>query len=447
MNPVIILFALSAFFLAIAIRTRTMSEKKWLKRLESGSRTPVTLDYSKYSQKKVRSATAILFLFEAACLFLLGLTIAAGLDLEEHPALIRIFMGGLIAPPIVYWPLVLVFCKKSKYRKNKHLTLLLLFLSAPLLPAPAQEPSVPDGEKMSAYYLTADNGWGSVPRGWKRQQDLLKESTDSDLETMALHSDTPALRAMAFHALAEKHSPRCYDILLTELTDTATFEVAQFDVFFTLDVSSFDMWVAESDSLLFTAGQRHKIDSAVVFGQGLRHLDKFFSASRLRGMEGLPDRLHTLYLEGDSDLLPLIAEGKNKADIPLVISALREYKIGLDEDGANTMGNKGSTNDALNALMKWQDEAFMPVLEELRDYELSRKYIDYYRVMMLFKVVMAYDNDWAYHFIEDTFENKGAKNKFYYPENLYRAYYEENGPRRFVPLVLQYAKKPFDWDF
>ena len=64
---------------------------------------------------------------------------------------------------------------------------------------------------------------------------------------------------------------------------------------------------------------------------------------------------------------------------------------------------------------------------------------------MLFKVVMAYDNDWAYHFIEDTFDDKGAKDKFSYPENLYRAYYEENGPSRFLPLIDKYGKKPFDW--
>ena len=65
---------------------------------------------------------------------------------------------------------------------------------------------------------------------------------------------------------------------------------------------------------------------------------------------------------------------------------------------------------------------------------------------MLFKVVMAYDNDWAYHFIEDTFENKGGKEKYSYPENLFRAYYEEEKPR-FLPLIEKYGKKPFEWDY
>ena len=87
----------------------------------------------------------------------------------------------------------------------------------------------------------------------------------------------------------------------------------------------------------------------------------------------------------------------------------------------------------------------MPVLEQLRDYELSRGYLDYYRIKMLFKVVMAYDNEWAYNFIEDTFKNKGGKNKYSYPNNLYEAYYEEKERPRFLPLIEQYGEKPWGW--
>ena len=328
----------------------------------------------------------------------------------------------------------------------RHYTLLLLFLFVPLFSVPAQERSMPtdplsfidEPNEKNTYYLTDNDGWGHVPKGWKRQQKLLKKTKDSDLEILALHSDSPAIRAMAFRTLAIKHSPKCYDILLAELTDANAIWVASYDVWFPVYVSSFEMEAANSDSLLFSAEQRHRIDSVVVFGPGLQHLCKLTSASRLRGMDGLSERLRTLYLDGESYLLPLIVEGKNEADIPLVISALRDYKMGLDEQGL--------TNYALIALMKWQNEAFLPVLEELRDYELSRRDVDYHRVKLLFKVVMAYDNGWAYHFIEDTFDNKGAKNKFSYPENLYRAYYEENGPSRFLPLIDKYGKKPFDWE-
>lgn len=312
--------------------------------------------------------------------------------------------------------------------------------SGDVLPPPTE----PD--EINVYFLYGNDGWGNVPDGWKRQQKLLQGASDSDLEVMALNSKTPAHRAMAFNSLASKHSEKCYDILLQKLGDNDRFMVASGDVWWGNNVAYFMLEVAESDSLLFTKAQRHFIDSVIVFRPGLNHLNKYTSVSRLKGMDGLYDRMRDLYLKGDSYLLPLIAEYKNQDDIPMIIKALREYKKGLDRQGACSNKPEGNTNYALDALMIWRVDAFMPVLEELRDYELSRKYIDYYRVKMLFKVVMAYDNDWAYHFIEDTFENKGGKNKYSYPDNLYSAYYEEEQILRFLPLIEKYGKKPFDCD-
>ena len=331
---------------------------------------------------------------------------------------------------------------------TKRFFTLVFFLFVPLSLVLAQDlPSEPDKpDKNNTYYLTDNNGWGSVPAGWKKQQEILKKASDDDLESMALSADIPAQRAMAFHTLASKRSEKCYDILLAKLTDEDMFWLASYDVRFTSNVASFMLEVAESDSLLFTKEQMHRVDSAIVFSSGLHHLDKSGSASRLRDTEGVREVIRNLYLDGDSNLLPLLFYYKNPDDISLAIDALREYKVGLDEQGANSKGPKGNTNYALNALMIWKDDAFKPVLEELRDYELSRRYIDYYRVKMLFKVVMSYDDDWAYNFIENTFENMGAKDKFSYPENLYEAYYKEKENPRFLPLIEKYAKKPFDWD-
>lgn len=76
------------------------------------------LDISKYNQKKIRSITISLFLFEAACLFLIGLTGLIGLNSEEHPVLFFILVGGLLAGVIVYYFMLFVYCKKSKYKKK-----------------------------------------------------------------------------------------------------------------------------------------------------------------------------------------------------------------------------------------------------------------------------------------------------------------------------------------
>ena len=118
----------------------------------------------------------------------------------------------------------------------------------------------------------------------------------------------------------------------------------------------------------------------------------------------------------------------------------------MDREGARGEYD-GKTNSALAGLKNWQDADFIPLLEEIRDYELKRRYIDYGRLVVLFKAVMAYDDDWAYHFMEETFETKQAYKKTMYPEKLYEAYYEEPERVRFLPIVSKYAEKPYDWDW
>ena len=115
MDAIIILFAFSACCLVIAFWTWRMPEKRWINRLEINR---LGLDISKYNQKKIRSITIALFLFEAACLFLIGLTGLIGLNREDHPVLILILGGGLLAGVIVYYCMLFVYCKKSKYKKK-----------------------------------------------------------------------------------------------------------------------------------------------------------------------------------------------------------------------------------------------------------------------------------------------------------------------------------------
>jgi hypothetical protein len=253
---------------------------------------------------------------------------------------------------------------------------------------------------------------------------------------------------MAYHALVAERSDRCYDLLLRKLSDSSTFTVASFDVWFDYDVASFMMDVtSDSDSSMFTKEQQRYVDSLIIFSDGLEHLDKYTPASRLKGMDGLYGRIRELHLSGTPNLLPIIAEYRNEDDIPMIIDALREYSVGLDnQGGVNPEGLEGDTNSALYAIIGWNDDAFIPALEELRDYELSRRYLDYNRVKMLFKVVMSYDNEWAYNFIDETFGKMRGAKKYSYPENLFSAYYEEEEIPRFRPLVEKYGEKPFDWD-
>ena len=119
MDALIILFAMSAIFLVIAIWTWRMPEKRWINRLKVDNRLSwFGFDISKYNQKKIRSLTIALFLFEAVCLFLIGLTCLIGLNSKEHPVLFLILGGGILAGIIGYYFVLFVYCKKSKYRKE-----------------------------------------------------------------------------------------------------------------------------------------------------------------------------------------------------------------------------------------------------------------------------------------------------------------------------------------
>ena len=51
MNPIILLFVLSAVFLGIAIWNWRMPEKRWLNGLKA-DRNMLGIDYSKYNQKR-----------------------------------------------------------------------------------------------------------------------------------------------------------------------------------------------------------------------------------------------------------------------------------------------------------------------------------------------------------------------------------------------------------
>ena len=194
---------------------------------------------------------------------------------------------------------------------------------------------------------------------------------------------------------------------------------------------------------LYTTEQIHTIDSLVVFGAGMAPLDKYRSALRLSGTEGLYDRVREFYLNGESQDLEILATYRKPEDIPLILEALREY------DFYDPWSNKRSrTIEGLDAVLKWPDDIFIPVLEEIRDYELMRGSPNHYRVERLFKIAMTYNNEWSYDFIKDCFKDKEIKGFYVFPTSLYEAYYddEKEANARFLPLVQKYGEKPDNWD-
>ena len=304
-------------------------------------------------------------------------------------------------------------------------------------------PPIPQIDTNNIFNRTSFGGWGKAPQGWKRQQRILRESTDSDLDSLARYATYPAERVFAFYSLAEKKSERCYSILLDRLTDKDLFWYWWVDQGWQETVGDFMLSTIWQYDGLYTTEQIHTIDSLAVFGAGMEHLDKYRSALRLSGTEGLYDRVREFYLNGESQDLEILATYRKPEDIPLILEALREY------DFYDPWSNKRSrTIEGLDAVLKWPDDIFIPVLEEIRDYELMRGSPNHYRVERLFKIAMTYNNEWSYDFIKYCFKDKEIKGIYVFPTSLYEAYYddEKEANARFLPLVQKYGEKPDNWD-
>ena len=310
------------------------------------------------------------------------------------------------------------------------------------LPPP---PPVPQIDPNNVLNLTSyDDGRGFLSQAWKRQQRVLRESTDYDLDSLARYAAYPAERVFAFYSLAEKNSKRCFSILLDRLTDKDWFWYWVADEGWQETVGDFMLKTIWQYDGLYTPEQIHTIDSLAVFEPGMEHLDKYRSALRLYGTEGLYDRVREFYLNGESQDLQILAAYRKPEDIPLILEALREY----DFYGDWRTNKRSRTIEGLDAVLKWPDDIFIPVLEEIRDYELTNGYTNHYRVERLFKIAMTYDNDWSYGFIEDCFKNKESKGYYVFTTSLYNVYYndEKEASERFLPLVEKYGKKPYNWD-
>ncbi len=263
------------------------------------------------------------------------------------------------------------------------------------------------------------------------------------MDSLARYATYPAERVFAFYSLAEKKSERCYSILLDRLTDKDLFWYWWVDQGWQETVGEFMLSTIWQYDGLYTSEQIHTIDSLAVFGAGMEHLDKYRSAFRLYGTEGLYDRVREFYLNGESQDLEILATYRKPEDIPLILEALREYDLN------NPWSNKRSRTIAgLDAVLKWPDDIFIPVLEEIRDYELMRGYPNHYRVERLFRIAMTYNNDWSYDFIKDCFKDKEINGFYVFQTSLYEAYYDEEkeANARFLPLVQKYCEKPDNWD-
>ena len=148
------------------------------------------------------------------------------------------------------------------------------------------------------------------------------------------------------------------------------------------------------------------------------------------------------YDEGIAEALPNLCRYRREEDKATVIECLLEYSKGLDKEHVRN-GPEGKTNQGLEAVAIWPDPAFLHALRKVRDYEVSRKHYDYWRIRLFYLALMAYDDENSYNFIDETLRMTG-RNKTtqkYHLEFFHKAY--ETSPNfRYESLLKKYDKIP-----
>lgn len=305
--------------------------------------------------------------------------------------------------------------------------------------------------KTNSYQYASNDGWGGTPLGWTLQQRLKAVTSTQEKKELFLTHKNSVVRITAFDGLVEENYPDCATLVKNSITDDAGIMCWSGDVGFGENLSDAMIDKLFSNANAFSRQDSLAIDSLILYSAHVSAWE--YKTKMLRRMEATPERYARVKelcqdKQQNGAALYLLAKYRKKADIDIFIEALSEYKMGVDKEGAYNGKHVGRTDIALEAIISWPDRAFIPVLKKLGDYELKLKYHDYRRTQNFYEVIMEYDNDWAYKYLEDYFGKKNAGKVFNHPESLYCAYYLNKHPHeRFLPLVEKYAKQPWDWKY
>lgn len=330
--------------------------------------------------------------------------------------------------------------------------------------------------------LFDSDGWGGTPQAWTLQEHLDGVASNDDLVALARGHRNGAARAVAFRLLVGRCDSRYRDILYSSLTDTTSFYEQSADVYYSNNVANFMVnvlvghwdFMSHRDSMyldslfscrpelkkkqprlyklftngptmtdfrrIFTQKDSVTLDSVLFFTPNLYHIDRLHSIlENLPAEECYYDRLHQLfYDEGVADALPILCRYRHEADKKAVIECLNEYSKGLDEEHVQK-GPEGRTNEGLKAVAIWPTPAFLPALRKIRDYEVSRKHYDYFRIRLFYLALMAYDDENSYNFIDETLHMAGRnKTTLKYHKELFLEAYDKNPNTRYEPLQKKY---------
>ena len=143
--------------------------------------------------------------------------------------------------------------------------------------------------------------------------------------------------------------------------------------------------------------------------------------------------------------LKALARFRREGDKAILMSALSRY-ANEEED---VESEDDETNNALLAVTVWPCQEFIPMLMRIRDDEVKKDNNSMLpRSKYLFEAVMAYDNQWAYNFIDATLALSSKKKDREYSSditmatNFHSAMLSHYNPR-FASLLRKYPGEDF----
>lgn len=281
-----------------------------------------------------------------------------------------------------------------------------------------------DSVEMIQYISLYDNdGWGNVPKSWKLQEKLKALATDDDLARIALESKSPQARVFAYITLVEKKSDKCFDLLKKMIIDDSSFGSHSCDVYYNDRVNDFVSHITINAGILDST-QIAYIDSFVIFSPNMPECAYLYNA--LEKVAPQPEyytRICQLFDEGHWGALKFIAMYKKEKDAKRILNTL----------------NEEHSDYAINAIAQWSHPSFIPTLEKYIDSkQLSDKEHFHRDSRVIMKILMDYDNDWAYGIMERYLVHPMNK---YYTEFFADIYKKHENKERFTPLYKKYCKE------
>ena len=310
------------------------------------------------------------------------------------------------------------------------------------------------------YYLNVDSLLESIDTTYIKTQKAaialpvvqsLLDSLCDDKELCELteRRNSLVVRLAATDALIRRKHSGLEQVLLSNYTDTTKIYVRSDDVIEEEYAGSVFLRNVQScrDKTVISKEDSLRNDSLALYTPGLskyQYTKKLLL--RLPPKESYYARIKEIVLkERTYQALKALASYRREEDKSILLDALSHY----DNENEDVDREDDETDNALLAVTVWACQDFVPLLMRIRDYEIKKDDSSMPpRSKYLFEAVMAYDNQWAYNFIDVTLALSSKKKEREYDSditmatNFHSAMLSHYNPR-FASLLRKYPGEDF----